>query len=408
MSEKEILATLTLTKIEGISHRIARLLIEHCGSAIEVLESNPKELLWAVYPILNARSKKIIENIPLQKEKYWKVSEKNLTEIKNINGKIWIFQDAEYPKSLAQLHDAPTYLFTKGNFSLQNQKLIGIVGTRSCTTYGIKTCEEIIQNLSKSLENFCIVSGLADGIDAIAHQTAVDLNIPTIGILGHGFDRIYPAKNKKLAEEMLENGGWISEFPFETIPRKENFPTRNRIVAGLCSAVIVIESPEKGGSMITANMSFEAGKELFAVPGRLDELQSMGCNVLIQEQKAHCFVSTEKFLQTMEWTLKEDKISKIKPLNIFTEGKNNLKIDQPIFLDQETESDKNNNIILNEKKLSENEKKVFNLLKKDETMHLEILLEKSNLSYSELSEILFSLEMQDCIKILPGLNYMLT
>lgn len=209
------------------------------------------------------------------------------------------YQDADYPRRLSECVDAPTMLFQAGSLDLNRSRFVAIVGTRNPSSYG----KELTKNLVYSLQDSqcVIVSGLASGIDAYAHRYCLDFDIPTIGVLGHGLDRVYPATNRNLARKMLEKGSLVTEFPPGTNPDRENFPKRNRIVAGLCDATIVVESKKSGGSLITANLANGYNRDVFAFPGNVTVETSQGCNSLISANKAHLLESPEAFAKMMEW-----------------------------------------------------------------------------------------------------------
>lgn len=208
--------------------------------------------------------------------------------------------DTTYPSRLRQCDDAPLGLFYRGkNPSWQNQRCIAIVGTRQQTAYGQALVKALISELPKDI---LVISGLAKGVDAEVHQQCLDHGLATIGVLGHGVDRIYPASNQKLAQEMIANGGLLSEFLIGTKPDRMHFPMRNRIIAGLADAVVVIESNKNGGSLITAELGNDYNREVFAFPGPIHQLQSEGCHALIKNQQAHLLTSASDLLQTMNWT----------------------------------------------------------------------------------------------------------
>jgi DNA processing protein len=208
--------------------------------------------------------------------------------------------DASYPSRLKQCDDAPLGLFYRGiEPCWQKPRCIAIVGTRQQTPYGKELVKALISHLPKDI---LVISGLAKGVDAEVHQQCIDNGLATIGVLGHGIDRIYPASNRKLALEMLTNGGLMSEFLIGTKPDRVHFPMRNRIIAGLADAVVVIESNKNGGSLITAELGNDYNREVFAFPGSIHQMQSEGCHALIKNQQAHLLTSADDLLQTMNWT----------------------------------------------------------------------------------------------------------
>ncbi len=220
--------------------------------------------------------------------------------LNNENLSYHFITDASYPTRLKHCDDAPLGLFYRGiEPNWQKPRCIAIVGTRQQTPYGKQLVHKLISNLPKDI---LVISGLAKGVDAEVHQQCLDHGLATIGVLGHGVDRIYPASNQKLALEMIKNGGLLSEFLIGTKPDRMHFPMRNRIIAGLADAVVVIESNKNGGSLITAELGNDYNREVFAFPGPIHQSQSEGCHALIKNQQAHLLTSAEDLLQTMNWT----------------------------------------------------------------------------------------------------------
>lgn len=218
---------------------------------------------------------------------------------KNNGIKTHFFQDESYPFRLKNCDDGPVTIYTIGEMDLNDQHFVAIVGTRDSTTYGKHLCEQLVESFRDN--NIVVVSGLAHGIDSWAHHFAVEYNVPTIAVLGHGLDRIYPHTNRNLAKRISRNGGLITEFIPGTNPDRENFPKRNRIVAGLCDATVVVESKTTGGSLITAYLANEYCRDVFAFPGNVDNISSSGCNVLIRNHQAQLIDSPECFLNQMGW-----------------------------------------------------------------------------------------------------------
>lgn len=216
--------------------------------------------------------------------------------------------DDHYPKRLLNCYDSPSLLYYRGNADLNKINIVSIVGTRNHSEYGKQQCEKLIEELKE--ENILIVSGLAFGIDTIAHKASLKNNMHTVGVLAHGLDRIYPAQNKTLAKQMTEQGGLLTDFISGTNPDKQNFPKRNRIVAGICDALVVIESSKKGGSLITAELANSYNKDVFALPGRVIDSKSEGCNFLIKNNKASLITGATDLLELMNWVPAEKKLQK--------------------------------------------------------------------------------------------------
>jgi len=279
--------------------------------------------------------------------------------------------DEDFPKRLLNCHDCPTLLYFKGNISLNSKRFISIVGTRSHTEYGKYLCEKLIEALKH--HNITIVSGLAYGIDSIAHRSAIKNNLATIGILAHGLDRIYPHSNKNLAVQMIENGGLLTEYPSNTLPDKQNFPERNRITAGLCDALVVIETEKKGGSMITAEIANSYNRDIFTFPGRIHDSKSNGCHELIKNNKACLITDAEDLLRMMNW-MENSSPQESKQRTLFNE-------------------------------LNEQELMLLKLIDEDAETDIDSLTFKSGLSYSSIAVNLLSLEMNGLIVSLPGKRY---
>ncbi|MEI6265990.1 MAG: DNA-processing protein DprA [Sphingobacteriia bacterium] len=271
-----------------------------------------------------------------------------------------------YPQRLLNCYDAPTLLYYKGKALLNETRIISIIGTRTNSHYGRSVTEKLIEQLPS---NTLIISGLAFGIDAIAHRAALKYNQNTIGVLAHGLDNLYPRAHRSLAKEMIEQGGLLTEFNRNTTTDKYNFPRRNRIVAGMSDATVVIETAVKGGSMITADLAFHYNRELFAVPGKVNDPKSSGCLKLIQENKAILYSSPEHLLETLNWSVKKDPCKK--QLELF-------------------------------ESLTLEEKKVVELLQKESAISMEDILIKTGFNAGNIAGIILNLELQQMIQIIPG------
>lgn len=212
--------------------------------------------------------------------------------------------DEDYPFLLKEIPDAPVVLYVLGDADLNSQPAFSVVGTRKCTAYGQSFCRSFLKDLAPYYPDSLVVSGLAYGIDAAAHNAALENDLATVAVVAHGLDTIYPAANRQLARAILSKGGAIvTEYPTKTRPYQKNFLQRNRIVAGLCEATIVVESEVRGGAMSTANLAFSYSREVFAVPGRFTDQVSSGCNSLISRNKAHIFTSVADFMNLMNWKI---------------------------------------------------------------------------------------------------------
>ncbi len=312
----------------------------------------------------------------IKKMKRKKALEKSIPIVESIHQlkmNTVFYTDAAYPHRLKSCPDAPILLYTKGNFSMNKQKMVAIVGTRDATSYGKDICEKIIQSFVG--QDIVVVSGLAHGIDAYIHRFCLKYNVPTIGVLGNGLDRVYPAIHRELAEKMIKKGGLLSEFVPGTMPDRQNFPLRNRIVAGMTDATIVIESKKRGGSLITANLANDYNRDVFAFPGAVDRETSQGCNLLIAQQKAHLIQNADDFLRMMNW--KEEK-------------KKKTGIQHQLFVN-----------------FTKQQEKIVNCLRRNEKLQIDLLSMKVKMSISTLNQELFTLEMNGIIRSLPGKVYML-
>ena len=298
MEDQELFHLLALQKVDGVGDIIAKKLIASCGDATTVFKTKIIHLsgIDGVGSVLlkNLKDKSIFES-----------AEKELKFIKENQIKCVSFQDDNYPERLKHCIDGPLLMFTSGKIDLKNRKIISIVGTRQITSYGTEFCKKLITDLAPL--DPVIVSGFAYGVDIVAHQMAMELNLQTIGVVAHGLNQIYPKQHTKYVAKMEEKGGFMSEFWSSSNPEKENFVKRNRIVAGISEATIVIESAEKGGSLITANLANDYNRDVFAVPGRTSDKYSQGCNNLIKTQKANLLTSAADLIYILNWDLEKEK-----------------------------------------------------------------------------------------------------
>ena len=290
-----LLYDIALTMMPKIGFIKARKIHSYFNSAERFFEASQDELL-TIQGMSLIRAKEIIED---RKTALIEAEEEfNFTQKHNIT--ITSYDDAHYPNRLRHCQDAPFVLYSKGNINFNHSKVVSVVGTRRITPYGKSMCSELIAGLKK--HNPLIVSGLAYGVDISAHQAALQNDLPTVGVVGHGMDKLYPSQHQHYVNQMLNNGGVVTEFKQGTQPDRENFPKRNRIIAGAADLVIVIESAIKGGSMITANIANSYDREVFAVPGNVHAEYSMGCNALIKSHKAILLENVEDIENIMNWT----------------------------------------------------------------------------------------------------------
>ena len=308
-------------------------------------------------------------NVFLQAEKEIKKAEKEDVEL-------LFYTDKKYPSRLKSIEDAPSLLYFKGNANLNHTKTVGIVGTRQATSYGKEMVERLVEELTP--HSPFIISGLAYGIDIQAHKQSLKQNLPTLGVLGSGIDVIYPAAHKETAKKMLDHGGLLTENPFGSKPDAHNFPARNRIIAGMCDALIVVEAAEKGGALITAEIANSYNKDVFAFPGSIGQTYSDGCNKLIKTNKANLLTSVKDIEYIMNWS-----------------------VDSPT-------SKKETYSSWDVSQFEPNELKVIELLQeKKAAMMIDELSWKSALSPSLLASLLLNLEFKNVVQSLPGKQFKL-
>ena len=283
---------IALTLINGVGTLIAKKLLHHFGNAERVFSANLKELLQ-----LDGIGRKTAEAI--LNTNAVDLAEQELAFIEKHQIQVLFHEDENYPKRLKNCYDAPLLLYYKGTINLNQQRVVSIVGTRNATTYGKMLCKQLTEVLKPY--NVLIVSGLAHGIDAAAHKECVLSDVPTIGVLGHGLDRIYPAAHRELAAKMLKNGGLLTEFLPGSNPDRENFPKRNRIIAGMADAIIVVEASIKGGALITAEIANSYNRDVYAFPGRVNDEFSEGCNFLIKTNRAGLINHPQDLIYYLGW-----------------------------------------------------------------------------------------------------------
>jgi DNA processing protein len=346
-------------------------LVGYCGSAEKVF-TMPKGKLCKIPGIGSITASKILSSAPFQQ------AEKEIKKAERENASLLFFIDKNYPSRLRVLDDSPSLLYVKGNIDFENPKVVAIVGTRKATNYGKERVEELVNGLvaHKAL----VVSGLAYGIDIHAHRQALAHALPTVGVMGSGLDVMYPASHKDTARKMLEHGGWVTENRFGTKPDAHNFPARNRIIAGLCDALVVVEAAEKGGALITAEIANSYNKDVFAFPGNVGQSTSEGCNHLIKTNKAHLLTSVKDLEYIMQWDV--TKNSSEKTSRHLQHTLQNLEPEERAVV----------------KILEENEK----------PQQIDELSWKANLPVSQLASILLGLEFKSLVQSLPGKQYKLT
>ena len=362
----ELLYQLALTLIPNIGTVQAKILLQHC-EAEEIFHAK-KSFLEKIEGIGPVRAASI------SSFKDFSRAEDEIKFIEKYKIKPLFLTDPLYPQRLLNCYDSPTMLYYKGEADLNAQKIVSIIGTRSYTDYAKQVTDELVKSIAS--QNITVISGLAFGVDAIAHKASVKNNLPTVGVLAHGLDLIYPPEHAGLAKDMIKNGGGLlTEFKSKSKPDKHNFPSRNRIVAGMSDATIVIETSIKGCSMITAELANGYNKDVFAIPGKITDSKSAGCNYLIKSNKAVLLSDTNEFLQLMGW---EDA----------AKNKKQKKQQREIFIE-----------------LTKEERVVIDILKENETTSIDDINFKSGLSSSTVAVAILNLELQNVILSLPGKLY---
>ena len=364
----ELLYQLALTKVPNIGCVHAKILSIEFGDAEKIFKAKQSSL-EKIEGIGEVRARAIKSFTDFS------IAEDEIKFIEKYKIKPLFLTDKEYPQRLLNCYDSPSLLFYRGDADLNTSKIVAIIGTRNFSDYGKQITEKLVKELSA--QNVLVVSGMAFGIDAIAHKAAYKNKLPTVGILAHGLDQIYPAEHANLAKEMLKHGGGLlTEFCSKTKPDKHNFPTRNRIVAGMSDATIVIESGIKGGSMITAELANGYNKDVFAFPGKVTDTKSAGCNYLIKSNKAMLLTDAQELIEVMGWEEKSRK--------------SGVRSQRELFIE-----------------LTKDEKIVVDILKEKETVTIDEINLQSGLSSSAVAIAILNMEMQGVVSSLPGKLYKL-
>ncbi|WP_299115501.1 DNA-processing protein DprA [uncultured Winogradskyella sp.] len=361
MTEDQLLNILALQHVPKIGATTAKKLIAHCGSAEAVFKEKKSNILK-----IDGIGSVTIEG--LYDKIHFEEAQNEVRFIKDNEIGYSYFTDDRYPERLKHCIDGPLLLFQSGNINLENKHIISIVGARKITTSGIAFCEKLVEELAPY--NPVIISGFAYGTDITAHKAALKYNMQTIGCLAHGLNQIYPKVHKKYMRDVEKHGGFFTDFwSSDTFDRK-NFLKRNRIIAGLSEATIVIESAEKGGSLVTADIANSYNRDVFAVPGRTTDSQSVGCNNLIKANQAHLLSNPLDVPYLLGWELQD----KAKPI-----------LQKQLFV--ELESD---------------EKVVYNFLKENNKALLDVIALNCNMPTYKLAGLLLNMELKGVVRPLPG------
>lgn len=368
--EKDLRFKIALTHAEGVGGIVFRHLVAHFGSAESVLNA-PTERLMKVQGIGSK-----IANEVKKAGKFLENADKILETAAKQGVDIFSYQAAEYPQRLKSLYDCPPILYSKGTANLNALRTVGIVGTRNATEAGKEITRKLVEGLKKL--NVTIVSGLAYGIDIEAHRAAIQQDLPNIAVMANGIDVVYPAVHKKYLPDIIENGGLLTESSFGTKPIRQQFLARNRIIAGLSDAVVVVESAVKGGSLVTAEFANNYHREVFAVPGAIDSTFSEGTNMLIKRNKAQIFTGVRDIIEQLNWD-----------------------IENPNARASNIEKD------IDWSRFSDDESKVIKLLLDKTEMQIDNLSFESGVPLNRLASLLLNLEFQDLVKALPGKKFRL-
>ncbi|MBG6112154.1 DNA processing protein [Flavobacterium sp. CG_9.10] len=360
MLEQDLFHLLALQRVEGVGDIMAKKLLTHLGSAEAVFKAKASQLA-----AIDGVGSILLKN--LKDPSVFTKANQELEFIKANDINVAYFQDENYPERLKHCIDGPVLLFTSGNINLKNKKIISIVGTRQITSYGMEFCRKLIEDLAPL--DPVIVSGFAYGVDIVAHQLAMEHNLQTIGVVAHGLNQIYPKTHKKYVAKVEQNGGFMTEFWSSSNPDKENFVRRNRIVAGMTEATIVIESADRGGSLITANIANDYNRDVFAVPGRVTDKYSQGCNNLIKTQKANVLTSAADLIYILNWDLEKE----MKP------------VQKQLFVS-----------------LDDDEQKVYDFLLKTGKELMDIIALRCDFPIYKISGMLLNMELKGVIRPLPG------
>ena len=373
MSEEELIYSIALTKLKGLSLLNARALYDALGSAEEVF-AHRKD----IHAVIPDASKRLVEALSGVDDAL-RMAEKEMEFVERKRLNVLAIGDNDYPHRLRECEDAPLVLYQCGKTDLNRQRIICIVGTRRCSEYGRELCRNFIADLKRHLPDTLIVSGLAYGIDICAHRHCLEQGMDTVAVLAHGLDNLYPDVHRQTAADMIHNGGGLlTEYTTHTRPERQNFVRRNRIVAGLSDACIVVESSAKGGSLITAELSLNYNRDVFAFPGRVYDESSAGCNRLIRRHEATLITCADDFIDAIGWQSSAEKKDSPKA------------IQQEIFPE-----------------LTDEERLLVNALQQADDKHVNQLSIDTNIPYPRASMLLFDLEMRGIVMALGGARYRL-
>ncbi len=358
---------IALSLIPGIGGVLARNLVAYTGS-VEAVFSESLDSLMKIPGIGKVNAERI------KKQTVLHMADKEIEFVMKHSITTHFYTDKNYPRRLKSCVDAPILIYSKGAMDLDEQRIISIVGTRNATDYGKQVCNQLIQNFAERKYKILVVSGLAYGIDIQAHKSALKFGIPTVGVVGHGLDNLYPGLHRETAKKMISNGGLVTDFPSETKIEPANFLRRNRIIAGLADATIVVESAKKGGALVTADIASSYNRDVFAFPGRSSDTYSKGCNQLIRNSGATLIEGIDDLEYFMGWE-NSTKEKSIQP-SLFVE------------LDQQ-------------------EQEIVDLLRKEGELFIDQISAEMKLATNRISTLLMNLEFKNVLVVLPGQVYKL-
>ncbi|MDT0538772.1 DNA-processing protein DprA [Croceitalea sp. P059] len=361
MSENELIALLRLQRIPNIGDVIAKKLLDRFDSAAAIFQEK-KESLLKIDGIGSYTLKHLFDS------EYLETAEQEYRFIEDNSIKCIYFLDHDYPKRLKHCIDAPILLFQSGDIDLKDKKIVSVVGTRNITSYGQAFCEKFIEDIAPL--DPVIISGFAYGVDINVQRAALEKGLQTIGCLAHGLNQIYPKTHKKYRAPIEKNGGFLTEFWSSSNPERENFLKRNRIIAGISEATIVVESAEKGGSLVTADIAHSYNRDVFAVPGRSTDRYSLGCNNLIKQQKAQMLTSAADLIYLLGWEIEKEKKTPVQ---------------KQLFIE-----------------LDETEKSIYQYLQLNGKQLLDTVALACGLPIFKVSATLLNMEMKGIIRPLPG------
>jgi DNA processing protein len=364
----ELLYRIALTMVPNVGDAVAKNLIAYCGSAEAIFKTSRAKL--EKVPSIGKDRAVGIANADVLRE-----AEKELKFIEQYKIRTLFFTDKDYPQRLKNCADAPVLLYYKGNADLNAERVVAIIGTRKITAYGKEMTKKLVDDLAE--QDVLVVSGLAYGVDITAHQTALENKLRTVAVLGHGLNTIYPSQHKSTAKKMVEHGGLLTEYKSDDTMHPANFPNRNRVIAGMSDAIVVVESGTSGGAVLTANIANSYNRDVFAFSGKTTDKMSAGCNSLIKTLRAKMIEGADDLLFEMNWEHEQRNGKASKPKR---------------------------QLALN---LSEQEQKIYNLLNEKSEMEIDELSDRTGVHSSILAATLLEMEMNNIILALPGKRYKL-